>query len=267
MKIISILLALSGMTLYSTGIILQKKGSGWMGEKKKRNKKTYLMFLLWGAGMLLSYVISAIPTGFASKNLQPHVISALSGWGIVVTVFLTYFFLKEKLYISDIVYSSVIAACILLLSISQKTTNSYDIGKRFLYFLAFLPFLLLVPVLFKFTKNKYKTILLSTFSGIMSGLTLVFMNVLVKESGDSILSIMGSAYIYIYVLAGLASVAAMQIAYRLGDIMPIVLMQTSLSIVYPIVCSYLMFNSGISVAQVLLILIIAASCQGILRKR
>lgn len=112
----SILMALFGTTIFSTGVILQKKGSVWMTWKQKINHRFIYMLSIWMAGILLSYAISALFVGAASRNLPPQIVSAITAWSIVVIIFLSYFFLKEKLYVTDIVYSAVIMGCILILS-------------------------------------------------------------------------------------------------------------------------------------------------------
>jgi len=45
-KMLSISLALLGTTLHSTGFILQKKGSGWIGWKGKRDKNYIIMLCI-----------------------------------------------------------------------------------------------------------------------------------------------------------------------------------------------------------------------------
>jgi drug/metabolite transporter (DMT)-like permease len=264
---VGILLGLFGMTLYSTGVIMQKKGSVWMTWKTKRNNEFIKMLGLWLFGIIISYVISAFPTGAASKDLPSYVVAAMSGWSILVIVFFSCLFLKEKLYSSDIFYAVIIIGCIVMMSIFSGSEEALDFDFKQLYYLLFVPFILLVPVFFKGVKNKHKTILLSVFSGISGGLVIVFMNILVKESGGSIGEIVSSPYIYIYFLAGIVSKAAIQAAYRFGDVILITPLQTSLSIMYPILCSYFLLNSNISAVQVVSILLIVICCWGILKKR
>lgn len=262
-----ILMALFGTTIYSAGVILQKKGSGWMSRKDKINHRFVSTFSLWVIGMLFSYAIATLPMGIASKSLPPHTISAISGWSIVVIIFLSNFILKERLHVSDIAYSIVIIGCILFMSQFQEGTENLPVNTKYRYLLLLIPFLLLIPVFFKFTNKKQKTILLSVFSGFLSGLTIVFMNILVKESGDSILGIVSSVNLYIYFAAGIASVAAKQAAYNLGDVILITPLQTSFSMIYPLMCSLLLYNSDVNLIQIFLIFLIMLACWGIQKKR
>lgn len=264
---LSILLGLFGMTLYSTGVIMQKKGSVWMARDAKKDKKYAGMLGLWLLGIIVSYVISAFPTGAASKDLPSYIVSAMSGWSILVIVFFSCLFLKEKLYATDILYAIIIMGCIIVISVFSKSEEVLNFDFKQLYYLLFVPFIIIIPVFFKTVKNKYKTILLSIFSGILGGLVIVFMNILVKESGGSIDEIIRSSYIYIYFMAGIASKAAIQAAYRFGDVILITPLQTSLSIMYPILCSYFLLNSNITAVQAVSILLIVICCWGILKRR
>lgn len=263
----NVLLAICGTTLYSAGVILQKKGAGWMVLDKKYKPHFISAFTLWLVGMLFSYALSALPIGIASKSLPPHVISALSGWSIVAVAFLSSFFLKEKLYASDVLYSFVIIGCILILSRLQSASLVPVLNLKYLNILLLFPFIFLLPLATKLTDKKQKVILLSIFSGFLSGLTLVFMNILVKEYGSSISSMLHSVNFYLYFAAGIASVAAKQAAYLLGDIVLFTPLQTSFSMIYPLLCSYLLLNMSISPIQIFLVLIMAGACWGIQRKR
>lgn len=262
-----IFLALFGTTLYSTGVILQKKGSGWMGWKDRIDFRCISLFLLWLFGMLLSYAVSALPMGMASMSLPPHIVSAISGWSIVVIVFLSGVFLKEKLHASDVMNSGAIVGSILLMSRFQGPTESSGFNTQVLCLLLLAPFLLLIPVFFPRTGRKQKTILLSVFSGFLGGLVIVFMNILVRESGDSFLGMAGSVHLYIYLAAGFASVAAKQAAYRLGDVILVTPLQTSFSMIYPILCTVLLYHSGVNAMQILLVLVIVLACWRIQKKR
>ena len=123
----SILLGLFGMTVYSAGVILQKKGSAWMNWRNKKNNKFISMLGIWLVGILFSYVISTIPIGAASKGLPAFIVSALSGWSILVIVYLSSVFLKEKMYSSDVIYSLAIIACIVLLSLNTKADELFEL--------------------------------------------------------------------------------------------------------------------------------------------
>lgn len=263
----SILTALFGTSIFSAGVILQKRGCTWMTWKERIGMSFIRSFLIWLAGILLSYAISTIFVGAASRNLSPQMISAITGWNVVLIVFLSGFFLKEKLQGTDIVYSFVIVSCIVIMSRFQEAGKQAVINKQVLYCLLLVPFVLLPPVFTRITDNKQKTVLLSIFSGFLGGLTIVFMNILVKESGNSLQGIINSPLLYIYFLSGVLSVAAKQAAYRIGDVILITPLQTGFSMIYPLLCSYILFDSRVSSVQFLMVSLIVLSCWKLQKNR
>jgi drug/metabolite transporter (DMT)-like permease len=263
----SVLLALFGTSVFSAGVIMQKKGSVWMSWKTGFNYDLVSKVTVWLIGMILSYVVSAALMGIASKRLTPEMISAITGWNIVMIVLLSSAFLKEKLYKTDIVCSLVIILCIFIMSRYQSSSMSLSSNIKYLYGFLVIPFILLVPVFIRQTDRKVKTILLSVFSGLLGGLTIVFMNLLVKESGGSIGGILSSPLLFVYFITGIVSVTAKQAAYRLGDVILITPVQTSFSMVYPLVCSYVIFDSRITAVQLCMVVLIVLSCWKIQKKR
>lgn len=267
MYIVNILIGLLGSTIYSTGVVLQKKGSGWSALKAKKDRKYFARMAAWFAGIILSYILSGLPTGYASRYLLPQVISALSGWGVVTMVILSYFLLKEKMYLSDIVYSGVIVAAIITLSLSSYAGSDIVINTRKLIYLAISPAVLLLLIFLKPGIDKWRAAMLSMFSGAMAGFSLVIMNILVKESGFSVGKLLSSKYIYIYLITSFIAAVSIQFAYKYGDMIMIAPLQTSLTIIYPIICTFFMVQKGVTVVQILSGLVIVFSCKGILKKR
>jgi hypothetical protein len=262
----SILLAILGFTLYSGGIVLQKKGVSWMSWEGEKDRKFYLNLLIWGFGMLMSFILSVFPNGAASKNLPPHIVSAMSGWGIVVVVMLSYFLLKEKLYISDVLYSLLIVVSIFVIGIAQKTASFAGVNIKVLNLLLFIPFILLCLGFVKSLSPKIRAVLYASFAGIGDGLTIVLLAFGVREMGTSVMAYIRSPYLYIYALMGICTAVSLQFAYRLGEMVLIAPLQISFSIIYPMICSYFVFGVPINFIQAGAIAFIIFSCLMILRK-
>ena len=255
-----------GAVLGSLGTILQKKGSGWMVHKGNRPKNARALVLIWAAGLLVSYALSAVPLLIASKGLAPHIISALSGVNIALTVVLSYFLLKEKLHRSDLWFSLLIVGCIALLSF-HLTDTSGEVKRKYLYLLLATPIIVLVPLLFKVLKPKHEVAMLGVFSGFMMGLSVVMLNILVKEFDTISTRIFASPFLYFYLLVGGASIAAAQLAFRLGEVVLFAPIQVVSGMCYPLICSFFLYEAAVGLIQVVLILIMAFACWGIQRKR
>jgi len=259
----NIILALIGILLHSIGILLQKKGANGLKFKDFKNIKNISLssdLLIWVAGLCLAYNISIFPTAIASKELSPEVVSAISGLGIVFIIILSHFFLKEKLHKWDIPFSIIIAFFIFVICISQQNEPIKYVDNTVLYILTFSPFLLFIPVFSEKLTSKIKALLCSSLSGLTGGVAYVILNIAMKNSGSSFTSIFSSIYIYEYIIIGFISGAFLQVAYKFGDIKHIVPIQMSLTVIYPLICSYFIFHKSISIVQDLSILIIATCC-------
>lgn len=265
-SITSVLLSLFGYSIFATGNVLQKKGVACLHWRGERDDKFRQNLLIWGTGILLTYILSMIPTGIASKNLPPYIVSAISGWSISVVIILSHLLLKEKLFFTDILFSGIIIACIFLIGIVQEPNPFFNINEVALYLFIFLPFLLLVPAFSNMVGQKFKAILFAVFGGIGDGLAIVLINLGVKEFGTSIMGYITSPYLYIYVFIGFATATALQFAYKNGEMVLIAPLQTSVNIIYPIICSYFVFDVPLSPVQLAAIALILFSCYSIQKK-
>ncbi|QAT39640.1 hypothetical protein [Clostridium sp. JN-9] len=270
-KLWSIVLALLGILLHSIGIILQKKGTSGLNLKELLNLKSikdikissYL--ITWVTGLVLAYNISVIPTAMASEGLSPEVVSAISGLGIVFILVLSRIFLSEKIYKSDIPLAMIIVVSIYVICLSQQNESIDYMDKTAFFALTFAPFLLLIPFFKRRLSNKTKAVLFSSISGLTGGMAYVVLNIAIKKGGISLNEVFSAVYIYEYIIIGFISGAFLQIAYKFGDIIHIVPIQMSLTVIYPLICSYFIFHKTISVVQDSLILLIALCCWIILR--
>jgi len=261
----SILLAFFGFTLLSAGVVLTKAGSPWMKRNGRKESGFYRYLAIWLSGLLL-YNLAMIPNGIASKTLPPHIVSAISGWGIIVIIILSYFFLKEKVFLSDLIYSIMIIAGIIILNVAEKPAEVEHLDKTAFYILLSIPFLILLPALIKNIGFKVKTVLFSIFAGCLGGFTLVIMNIVVKEHGYDIISYFSTPYPYLYMLAGFSAFIALQLAMRWGDMMVVGPLQNSFIIIYPVICSYFVSHSDLGVFQIAALVVIVYSCIAILKK-
>jgi drug/metabolite transporter (DMT)-like permease len=270
----SIVLALVGILLHSTGVLLQKKGTNgirfteiidlrnWKATIRSRSVAT------WVAGLVLAYTISVIPTGFASERLASKVVSGISGLGIVITLVLSHFFLEdEPLRRSDIALSSVIAACcVFVVSVPGPQPQGAGIDLFAYYALALAPLLLLLLLMLRPSSAKTKASVLSTASGLTGGMGYVVLNIAVKQGWGSVAGVVCSVHAYEYVVIGFISAALLQVAYKYGDMAHVIPVQMSLTVIYPVVCSYFIFHQGISLVQDLSIVTIGLCCWLILRR-
>jgi len=265
MDIGSIMLSLLGFTIFSTGIVLTKAGGGWLKWSGPKDRHFVSSMILWLAGFIC-YNVAAIPNAIASKALPPHIISAISGWGITVIVLLSFVILKEKLYATDFIFSTTMVVAIWGLSLLDKPTAGVEINETAFYILLVLPWFLLSPLLVKRLGAKPRAILLAIYAGSAGGLVLVIMNIVIKSLGFDIFSYFNTVYPYLYVLCGVAQFVAMQMAIRLGSMILVGPLQNVLMIVYPAACSIFIFGASLSLLQLVMIAVIVGSSFMIMRK-
>jgi multidrug transporter EmrE-like cation transporter len=261
----SVLLALFGFSVFSTGIVLTKAGGAWLKWQGQKTGAYYKALAVWLLGFV-AYNASAIPNAIASKALPPYIISAISGWGIVVIVIMSYLILKEKLFISDYVNATLMVAAIMALSLLNRSGAANEINQTAFYVMLALPLLLLVPLVFKGLAGRWRAILLAIFAGSAGGLALVIMNVVVKSLGYDLFRYFGTPYPYLYILVGVAQFVTLQMAMRFGSMIVVGPLQNALMILYPLACSYFIFGTSLGVLQLLMITLIVFSSVAILRK-
>lgn len=263
--VINVLLSMLGFSIFSTGIVMTKAGGAWLTWAGKRDRLFAKALGLWLLGFAL-YNVAVIPNLIASRDLPSHIISAISGWGIPVVVLLSFLLLKEKLFASDIIYSGVMFAGIIVLSILDKTGPAVKINQTAFYILLALPLLLLPAVFFRKTGAKPRAILLAVFAGCAGGLALVIMNIVVKSLGYDIFSYLDSPWPYLYILVCVAQFVSMQAAMRFGSMILVGPLQNALMILYPVAASYFIFGASLGLVQLAMIGVIVFACVAIMRK-
>lgn len=264
-RLLSVFITIFAYTLLSTGFVLMKKGIGWIGFKGRKDKTFYRNLLLWIIGFILINVY-IVPNTIALKYLTPHLVSSMAGWGIIVLIFFSYLILKEKLYSSDYFYTILIVVSIVFLHFFEHQESEEKVIISVLAAVSVLPLLLLLPALLRFVSRRVKTILFAVLSGIAAGLIIVMLKVLVTFSGFAVPSYFSSPYFYWYLFFSLAAFITLQVAYKLGQMMTVGPIQYSATIIYPVLCSFLVFGKQINLVQIIAISAIIYSVIAILRK-
>lgn len=263
--VINVLLSMLGFSVFSAGIVLTKAGSTWFKWPGRKDRSFYKALGIWLLGFML-YNVAVVPNLIASRDLPPHIISAISGWGIPAVVLLSAWLLKEKLFVSDLVNALIMFAAIIVLSLSDRTGTATSIDQTAFYVLLGLPLVLLLPLPF-FRKNaRLLAILLAVFAGSAGGLALVIMNIVVKSMGFDIFSYLDSPWPYLYILVSVTQFIGMQLAMRFGSMILIGPLQYALMILYPVAASFFVFHAPLGLIQLAMILVIVGCCVLILRK-
>ena len=265
LKILSIPLTILAYTLLSTGFVLMKKGISWIGYKGKKDKLYFRYLFTWIAGFMLINIY-IVPNTIALKALDPHIVSAMAGWGVIVLVFLSKIFLGEKLFRSDYYFTILIFISIVILNVFEYQETGESFNPAFLIISASLPFLLFIPAFMKTFSKKTRTLLFAAISGISTGMIIITLKVVVSDSGFFIREYFSSPYFYMYLLFSITAFLSLQIAYKMGLMMIVGPVQYSAAIIYPALCSFLIFGNHIHPVQPFAITAVIFSVTTILKK-
>lgn len=261
----SLFMAFLGYTVLSSGFVLMKKGINWIGWKDKKDKKYYENLIIWLTGFILTN-IGVIPNAIALNKLPPYIVSSVAGWGIIIIVFLSYFLLKEKLYNTDFIYSTIIVLGIFFVNFftTEFETNGFN---NFYLILSFLiPVVLFIIGLIKSLSKKLKSIIFASAGGFAAGMMIIFIKIIVTKFGYNIGDYFSTIYFYAYLFEGLFSFISFQLAYKKGEMILVGPTQYSSNILYPLFVSIFVFSQTISLIQGFSITIIVFSVIKILLK-
>jgi len=252
-------------SLISIGFVLMKRGISWINYKGEKNRIYYKNLLTWVLGFLILNS-SIVPNAIALNELEPHIVSAFAGWGVIVLVFLSNIVLKEKIYKSDFIYTLVIFISILMLNIFEQKKDQTFVQIPYFISVSVFPFFMLVLTFFKKVSRRLKTILFASISGISTGMIIVSIKALVTFSGFHVKLYFSSPYFYVYLFFSLAAFITLQISYKLGHMMLVGPVQYSAAIIYPALCTYLVFGNHITMIQMASLLLIIYGTANIMKR-
>ena len=266
LKWLSLPLALIAYTILSIGLVLMKKGIDWIGYKGPKDQTYRKNLHTWLLGFFFIN-LCIIPNTLSLKHLDPHIVTAMAGWGVIVMVFLSSKVLKERIFRSDFLGTGLIVGAILLLNLFEQKESVENTKILSYAFLSVFPFLLLIPAFLKSLSKKTRSILFAAVAGISTGMIVVTMNILVMEFGFHIGSFFSSVFLYSYLLFSITTFLAIQFAYKTGYMMIAGPVQYSLGIIYPVLCAYFVFDHRIHWVQILSVFILTYGVSSILKKR
>jgi len=265
-QFLSIALAILAYALLSVGLVLMKKGINWIGFKGKKEAAFYRDLITWIAGFLLSNLY-IVPNTIALKQLEPHIVAAMAGWGVVALVVLSHAILKEKLYRSDLLFTFIIFSAIILLNIFEHQEQKSGYSLPAIVIMASFPFLLFITGSLKFLSKRVRTIIFAGISGMATGMIIVTMKILVSRFGLHVPEYFSSPFLYLYLLFSLTAFISMQIAYKLGAMLRAGPVLYSAGIIYPLLCSGLIFSNRIHILQYFAVAAMIYGVFALLKKR
>ncbi len=266
MASLSVPLAVLAYTLLSTGLVLQKKGIGWIGTRGKKDTRFYRDLFTWvaGFGLMNLYIV---PNAAALRFLAPHIVAAMAGWGVIVLVALSSIILKERVRVSDISSTAIIVAAIVALNLLERTETNAAIRTTLMVAAAVIPLLIGAAAALRMLSPGIRSLLFAWASGLSTGMIIVTVKALVAAHGFEIALYFDSPYLYLYLVFSLTAFITLQASYRLGDMMAVGPVQYTAAILYPVLCSVAVFGNHLHFLQWASLFLLVAAVTGILRRR
>ncbi len=263
MRTTAFLLAALAYLLLAAGLVLMKKGIGWLGPRVPKDAARKKDLGVWAIGFLLSNAY-IVPVALALRTLPAHVVAAFAGLGVVIMVLLSRAWLGERLRRSNLPYAAVMGLAIGLLSLSTGPGTGGTGSALRLAGAALLPFLVLTAALFGRGAGRNRAMLLAAVSGISTGMIVVLMKVLVQAFGTRVGDYFGSPYFYLYIVFSLLAFLSLQFAFKLDAFLRTGPVQYGASILYPALCSVLVFGDPVRPVPAAAIAVIILAVAGLL---
>ncbi len=254
-------------SLISAGIVLQKKGISWIGWKDRKDKKYFKHLSVWMSGFIIMNIYG-VPSAIALKSLPPHIVSAFAGFGIIVLIFLSKYFLKDRIYSSDYFYSAIVMAGIILLNLSEGISRESVMTGGILTYLYFLAPVLMFVFLFVIDYgDKFRNIFFAAVSGCSAGIMVISLKGLVNLFEYRLSEYPGSIYFYFYIFFALLSFISLQMSLKSGPVLITGQIQYSTTIIYPVAGSIIVFSGSTGLLQLTSIAMIVTGIIKILKNR
>ena len=253
--------------MLSLGFVLQKKGIAWMGWKKEKTRLYYTNLSIWVTGFLVMNVYG-VPSAIALKSLPPHIVAAFAGWGIVMLVFFSRIFLKEKIFKSDYFYAVAIIVGIFILGYfePEKPAGKQVLDVLNLVLLVAVPVLLFLFALPKRLSKRLKRVFYASVSGMTAGLMVVSLRLLVMRLGYDVGLYFSSVFLYLYIFSALLSLVSLQLALKCGTMIAVGPVQYAANIIYPVFATLLVFHQPLHIIQVPAVALIVYAVVFLLKK-
>jgi len=263
---LSLAAAAAAYTLLALGLVLMKKGIGWIGRKGPKDRAFRTDLAVWLAGFVLSNLY-IVPSAAALKALTPHVVASFAGWGVVVMVGLAALLLGERVTAADAAFAALIAAAIVLLGAFERAGSGDIFRPGPFAAVALFPFFMLATAFLGPAASGLKASLFAAVSGASAGMIVVATKVLVRLYGFRVVDYLASPYFYAYLAFSLTAFLALQLAYKRAGMMKVGPLQYSASIAYPVLGSIAVFGARLHPVQWAALAALVLGVAGLLRKR
>jgi drug/metabolite transporter (DMT)-like permease len=239
-------------------MLLQKKYVGWIGSKEKKSPGYRREFWGWILGFMLMNA-APVPRYFALLGLSANVVSALIGASVAFTAILAVPLIGERMNRRQVLWTVFLFVALGVAGLRGGKLDS-TLNMPALYVFFALPLVLSVAcVLFRRHKrSKLLAVAFAAVSGAFGGYMVLPMRA-VQIATSNILAWFVTPYLYLYILAGIASFVLIQYAYKDGDMSSVSPSMYGLQVLWPALASYAVFGAAFDWLQALSFVAIAVA--------
>lgn len=251
--VLSIASAVCGSIVISLGMVLQKKGVGWIGWKGPKDRHYRKLKTIWFTGFGLNNLLS-IFYFFALKGLSSAVVGSMMGLNIAFSATFSALILKEPLS-KRIVTGSMAMVCFIVLANLGAPANAPSAIPNFWHIASFFvaPYVLIgsalaIRRLFRIGGDLY-AMAFAAAAGSLEGFIIVLIKTMQVNHGDDLLRYFTTPYLYMYIVASISLIGFMQVAYAHGRMTKTGPVLWGMQIFYPVAITYTSFAAPLVPAQ------------------
>lgn len=262
--VLAITFGIISYSLVNIGLALQKKGATLLPKIEKTsfwlNLKNFFSNKFWLVGILctnISFVFLAI-----AMNQGPlSIVAPMQGVGLTVLLIFSFFYLKEKITIWEVIGIITIIVGIVILGVtkspSETTYSIFEINQLFLQtksivFLCVLSTLVFTSVIFSvLRKFQFASIIFGLGGGILSGLGAIFtkayMSAIDFSNFSSSIIFAFKQWIWwlfflIMLIYNILSEVSPQIAYQKGKVVLVAPLFAVMALIIPVFGGIIIFS-------------------------
>lgn len=265
-QIFGVLLSLGAYTLQAFGNILMKKGIRWQNLRTERDKSYYRALGVWIAGFFIAgaYIV---PNIYALRWIPPYIVSAMTGWGVLVVVFGSFFILGERIRKETYWFGLLIVAGIFVLNVFKTDVPPVTVRLRFYWYLMPAAGISLLTGVLSRRSSKLRIIGFALTSGISAGFMLVSIKILEMTYDFNIRAAVFSPVFITLLVWAVLNFVFLQLSYRVGEMILIGPLYFSSNILFTTAASAIIFKEPITAVQLISIGVIVGSVSRILSRQ
>ncbi len=246
-------------TLTNVGLGLQKLAINEIPTAETRSRR-YVYALVWALGLMMQGLVVALQAKALTIG-NASTLGGFAGFGLIALGIFSHVVLKEKISRRELAGMAIIISGTAMLGFfshsHQRGTVAFEQRQMTIFLLAFCA---VAAAMIFFMLRDIQTrggVVLGLIGGAIGGLGIVFLKIVVgrfaAKSGTpgALLSMLADPYLWLALVGGVGGVVLVQVGYKYGKAIHVVPGFSSMVVITPALCGYLVLNEPITAVCVL----------------